>query len=448
VPGDFLFTALTDVDVEEVYDMTVFHQQCLWEKATPVRIDVVALKGVVKADVCVIGGGITGLSAALRLLEQGKTVCLLEAHEVGHGGSGRNVGLVNAGTWIKPDDVVAVLGQKQGERLNSALGQAPAEVFAQIRRYGIDCQARNQGSLHMAHNDAGLDDLRAREAQWQRRGADVELLTGAVCIDHCGTDKVTGALLDRRAGVINPMAYTVGLAQALQRLGGALYQHSPVSQLQRQGGDWLVRTENGEVRASQVVISTGAYTEGEWTEQRRSFFRGYYYQVASVPLSGAAADDILRHGQGSWDTRTVLSSIRRDAEGRLLLGSLGKASNKPDWFIRRWADRIQQHYFPALGRVEWQMHWTGCIDFTPDHLMRVFQPAAGLVAVAGYNGRGNTTGTIIGRALADFLLTDNSESLPLPFEPFQKVSMPALRSYFYETGFSLYHAGQCLKVVL
>ena len=197
-----------------------------------------------------------------------------------------------------------------------------------------------------------------------------------------------------------------------------------------------------------MVISTGAYTEGEWTEQRRSFFRGYYYQVASAPLSGAAADAILKHGQGSWDTRTVLSSIRRDAEGRLLLGSLGKASNKPDWFIRRWADRIQQHYFPALGRVEWQMHWTGCIDFTPDHLMRVFQPAPGLVAVAGYNGRGNTTGTLIGRALADFLLTDDPESMPLPFEPLQAVSMPTLRSCFYETGFSLYHAGQCLKVVL
>jgi len=448
VPGDYLFTALTDVDVEEVDDMTVFHQQCLWEKATPERIEAGALRGAVKADVCVIGGGITGLNAALRLLEQGRTVCLLEAHEVGHGGSGRNVGLVNAGTWIKPDDVEAVLGKQRGDRLNTALGQAPAEVFALIQRHAIDCQARHQGTLHMAHNDAGLDDLRARESQWQRRGADVELLTGAVCADYCGTDKVTGALLDRRAGTINPMAYTVGLAQAVQRLGGALYQHSPVSQLQRQGGDWLVHTAHGEVCTGQVVISTGAYTEGEWTEQRRSFFRGYYYQVASVPLSGAAADEILKHGQGSWDTRTVLSSIRRDAEGRLLLGSLGKASNKPDWFIRRWADRIQQHYFPALGRVEWQMHWTGCIDFTPDHLMRVFQPAAGLVAVAGYNGRGNTTGTLIGRALADFLLSDDPESMPLPFEPMVAVSAPALRSCLYETGFSLYHAGQCLKVVL
>lgn len=428
--------------------MTVFHQQCLWEAVTTEHIEGDALRSAVKVDVCVIGGGITGLNAALRLLEQGKTVCVLDAHQVGHGGSGRNVGLVNAGTWIKPDDVACILGKERGERLNAALGQAPAEVFALIDRYAIDCQAQHEGTLHMAHNEAGLDDLRAREAQWQRRGADVELLTGALCTDYCGTYKATGALLDRRAGTINPMAYTVGLAQAVLSLGGSIYQNSPVSQLQRQGRDWLVLTPHGEVCAGQVVISTGAYTEGEWTEQRRSFFRGYYYQVASGPLSGTAADEILKHGQGSWDTRTVLSSIRRDAEGRLILGSLGKANNKPDWFIRRWADRIQQHYFPALGRIEWDMHWTGCIDFTPDHLMRVFQPVAGLVAVAGYNGRGNTTGTLIGRALADFLLTDDPEAMPLPFEPMQAVSVPGLRSCLYETGFSLYHAGQCLKVVL
>ena len=428
--------------------MTVFHQECLWEKVAPRRIDGGALRNPVKVDVCVIGGGITGLNAALRLLEQGKTVCVLEAHRVGHGGSGRNAGLVNAGTWIKPDDVEAVLGTERGGRLNAVLGQAPAEVFALIERYAIDCQAQHRGTLHMAHNEAGLADLKAREQQWRRRGADVELLSGASCADYCGTDKVTGALLDRRAGTINPMGYTVGLALAVTRLGGSLYQDSPVKELQRQANDWLVLTDHGSVSADQVVISTGAYTEGEWTELRRNYFRGYYYQVASVPLQGAAADEILKHGQGSWDTRTVLSSMRRDAEGRLLLGSLGKASNKPDWFIRRWADRIQQHYFPALGRVEWAMHWTGCIDFTPDHLMRIFEPAPGIVAVAGYNGRGNTTGTVVGAALAEFLLKNDPEVLPLPFEKMRAIPAAALRSCLYETGFSLYHAGQCLKVIL
>lgn len=428
--------------------MRQLQQACLWETLTPHEAWSGPLEGEVQADVCIIGAGITGLSAALHLLEQGQTVCVLDAHDVGHGGSGRNVGLVNAGTWIKPDDVEATLGRRHGSRLNALLGQAPAEVFAQIRRYGISCQARNDGTLHMAHNAAGLADLRDREAQWRRRGAAVELLTGAACADYCGTDRITGALLDRRAGTLDPMAYTRGLARAAAGLGARIHPHSPVQALARAAHGWQVRSGQGAVSAQKVIIATGAYTEGEWTQLQRHYFRGYYLQVASVPLQGAAADAVLRHGQGSWDTRKVLSSIRRDAEGRLLLGSMGRADNKPDWFIRGWADRIQQHYFPALGKVEWHLHWTGCIDFTPDHLMRLFEPAPGLVAVTGYNGRGNTTGTVVGKTLAQFLLSGDSQALPIPLSAMQAVRGAGLRSSLYETGFSLYHAGQCLRVIL
>jgi glycine/D-amino acid oxidase-like deaminating enzyme len=428
--------------------MTQLRQECLWEHLTPQPPSPAALASSIKADVCVIGGGITGLCAAIQLLEQGKRVVVLESHQVGHGGSGRNVGLVNAGTWIRPDDVEATLGVEQGGRLNKLLGEAPAAVFGMIERHGIQCQAHNDGTLHMAHNATGVADLQARLEQWSRRCADVELLEGARCQEYCGTERISAALLDRRAGTINPMAYTLGLAAAVVRLGGQIFQHSAVQGLERQGGGWLVKTAKGEVGTQKVVISTGAYTEGDWTDLQRNFFRGYYYQVASAPLSGAAADNILKHGQGSWDTRTVLSSIRRDDAGRLLLGSLGRVDNKPTWFIRRWADRIQSHYFPALGKVDWEMHWTGCIDFTPDHLMRLFEPAPGVVSVTGYNGRGNTTGTVIGKALADYLLSESRAGLPIPFSPNRPVPGAALRTGFYETGFSLYHAGQCLRVVL
>ncbi|WMR32893.1 NAD(P)/FAD-dependent oxidoreductase, partial [Metapseudomonas otitidis] len=168
---------------------------CLWESVTPALTEAAALSGEVRADVCVIGGGITGLNAALRLLEAGRRVCVLEAHEAGHGGSGRNVGLVNAGLWIPPDDIVAGLGEAVGERLNRTLGGAPAQVFEVIERYGIDCQLRREGTLHMAHNARGQADLASRCAQWQRRGAPVELLTGQACRDATGTDRIAAALL-------------------------------------------------------------------------------------------------------------------------------------------------------------------------------------------------------------------------------------------------------------
>jgi glycine/D-amino acid oxidase-like deaminating enzyme len=108
--------------------------------------------------------------------------------------------------------------------------------------------------------------------------------------------------------------------------------------------------------------------------------------------------------------RQVLSSIRRDADGRLLLGSLGNGNQKPTWFLKAWADRVQQHYFPYLKPVE-GVHLDRRIAFTPDHLMRLFEPAPGLVAVTGYNGRGVTTGTVVGKAFADYLCNGNPQAL-------------------------------------
>lgn len=428
--------------------MAQLRHGCLWEQLTPQRPVRPKLTGERSADVCIIGGGFTGLSAALRLLEGGKSVCIVEAHQVGHGGSGRNVGLVNAGTWVAPDDLEKTLGKAEAERLNTALGGAPALVFATIDKYGIQCQDTRTGNLHMAHNATGVADLRSRAAQWQRRGANLELLTGQACEEACGTDKVAAALLDHRAGTLNPMAYVSGMALNVTARGGELFGDSPVTGLQRAGDGWKVSTDDGSVLAEKVIIASNAYTEGEWTDVKDHIFAGYYYQVASVPLTGAEQQAILRGGQGSWDTRAVLSSIRRDAHGRLLLGSLGNAGNYPLWFVRQWADRIQQHYFPQLGKVEWESTWTGRIGFTPDHLLRLFEPAPGLLAATGFNGRGVTTGTLVGKCFADYLLTADSEALPVNFATGRKVSGSALRTLVYDAGFTLYHAGQCLRVVL
>lgn len=427
--------------------MQELRQACLWDASTTRQSTPGILRSDIKVDVCVIGGGITGLSAALNLLEHGKSVAVLEAYQVGHGGSGRNAGLVNAGTWIRPDDVEAALGAQVGARLNKILGEAPTQVFATIKRLGIACNARNEGNLQMAHNASGVADLEARYSQWKRRGADVELLTGGKCQDYCGTPKIKAALLDRRAGTINPLGYTLGLSEAILKLGGEIFQHSAVTQLQKQDSGWLALTTTGSVRAEKIVISSGAYTEGDWLSMQKKYFRGYYYQVASEPLSGAESDNILKHGQGSWDTRKVLSSIRRDSQGRLVLGSLGRADNKPAWLIKKWADTIQGHYYPKLGKINWQMHWTGCIDFTPDHLMKIFEPADGIIGVTGYNGRGNTTGTVVGKAMAEYLLKGQTDNLPLPLKTAEAVDYSALRSALYEYGFTLYHAGQCLKVI-
>lgn len=401
-----------------------------------------------QADVCVIGAGFTGLSTAIHLAEKGYKVIILEANSVGSGGSGRNVGLVNAGTWAQPDELNKIMGEQAGEKLTAALGEAPKLVFDTIDRLGINAQETRTGNLHMGHNGEGEADVDMRYEQLSRRGADVEVLTGLKCHEYCGTTSIKKALLDKRAGTVNPYAYVTGLAKAAEKLGVKIFENSSVSGVVKEGEQWCVQTEQHTVTADKVVIATNAYTEGEWNDILKTVYFVQYYQIASEPLSGAVADKILPHKNGSWDTRLALSSIRRDKDGRLLLGTVGAYQGKQGLY-QSWADLMQKKYFPDLGKVNWQFQWTGKFGFTTDHIMRIFEPAPGIVAATAYNGRGITTGTMMGKAFAEYLQDDNRNKLPLPFTTIQEntLSYRNARSLFYDTSIALYHAGQCLRII-
>ncbi|KJV08422.1 FAD-dependent oxidoreductase, partial [Elstera litoralis] len=151
----------------------------LWGKSAPTAPVTTALSGNLRVDVAVIGAGFTGLSAALHLAESGSKVAVLDTEEIGFGGSGRNVGLVNAGLWVMPSEIPKVLGAEYGERLLSILGDAPQEVYGLVSKHGMDCEAMHVGTLHCAVGDAGLRDIEARYAEWRARGAPVELLDQA-----------------------------------------------------------------------------------------------------------------------------------------------------------------------------------------------------------------------------------------------------------------------------
>lgn len=421
---------------------------CLWTATSPEpNPQFGSLRGNHTADVTVIGGGITGLSTALHLAEAGISTTLIEAGDVPNGGSGRNVGLVNAGLWLPPLDIVKQLGESDGERINHILGNAPSEVFRLIDRHGIECDDTRTGTLHMAHNTSGMKDLEHRYEQFSQRGAPVELLQGQQSIKATGSQHIHGCLLDKRAGTINPAAYTRGLARAAHDAGVNISTQSPATQIRRkESNQWEVETSEGKITCERIVIATNAYTETDWNAVKQHFFPGYFCQVASTPL-GSSAEHILPEKHGSWDTRTVLSSIRRDSDGRLIMGSLGRGETKPESFIQAWAKRMQSLYYPELGNLDWEYTWTGKMAFTPDHMPRLFSPAQGILAVSGYNGRGITTGTVIGKGFAKLISENSDEDLPLPIRKFQPISAISARSFAYESGFTLYHAGQCLRVI-
>ena len=148
----------------------------LWELSAPAAPSLPPLNGAAETEVAIIGAGYTGLSAALHLAEAGVSVTVLEAVEPGFGGAGRNVGLVNAGMWVMPQELPNVLGTDYGARLLDFLGNAPAEVFGIVRRHGLDWQAVHNGTLHLAVSASGLREITDRMTQWHACGAPFELV--------------------------------------------------------------------------------------------------------------------------------------------------------------------------------------------------------------------------------------------------------------------------------
>ena len=417
----------------------------LWEKTAPAAPDTAPLAGDLRADVVIVGAGYTGLSAALHLAEAGVSVAVLEAAGIGFGGSGRNVGLVNAGLWIMPDEVPDILGREHGERLIAALGEGPGVVFELIRRHGIDCEAEPAGTLHCAADKAGLRELRERERQWRARGAPVRLLDAAETAVRVGTGVYRGALLDERAGTVQPLAYARGLARAAIAAGARVFTGSPAVSWAREGSGWRVATAGGSVAADWVVVATNAYTTAPWPAVREEIVHLPYFNLATAPLPDAALERILPGREGAWDTRTVLSSLRRDRQGRLVFGSVGALRGTGLAVHRAWARRALARLFPFLGpfldEVAFESAWYGKIGMTADATPRFHRFDRNVVGFCGYNGRGIAPGTVFGRYLARLIGGEiREQDLPLPVTDPRAQSLRRLREGYYEAGAQIAHA--------
>lgn len=418
------------------------HPISLWDSSAEERAPEPSTTLPDRIDLVIVGGGYTGLSTALHAAQAGLSAHVIEAQEIGHGGSGRNVGLVNAGVWMPPAQVRAALGPDYGPRFLRRFADGPAMVFDLIERHQIRCEATRAGTIHAAHAKAGLRDLEGRWREWDAMGEPVEMLDAEATAKALGTERYVGGLLDHRAGTVNPMGYCRGLARAAKAAGAGISTGVRVTGLQKQAGGWQVETDHGPVNARAVVLGTNAYTDALWPGLNATFTTIHYFQFATVPL-GPEADHILPGRQGVWDTAPVMTSIRRDARGRLILGSMGRViGSRERGLSRRWADRQVRRLFPTLGPVEFEEAWHGQIAMTPDHLPRIHVLDEGLYTPIGYNGRGIITGTIFGQAMADLLTGMDPAELPLPVTDVAAVATAPLMRRVYDLSFA---ANQFIK---
>jgi glycine/D-amino acid oxidase-like deaminating enzyme len=418
----------------------------LWELTAPPAPETFGLLGSIKVDTVIVGGGYTGLSAALHLAEAGANVALLEAVEIGFGGAGRNVGLVNAGMWVMPDVLTDMLGGDYGERLLGLLSDAPKLVFDLIERHGIECEVERAGTLHCAVGLKGLKELEQRAAQWSRRGAPVELLNAADTAAKIGSSAYAGSLWDRRAGTIQPLAYARGLARSALNAGAKIFTRSAVTSAERIGGQWQLQTADGSVVADRVIVATDAYATGPWSEVTTEQIHLPYFNFATQPLSDNIRASILPERQGAWDTNDVLSSFRFDRAGRLVFGSCGALRGTGAAVHRSWAKRALKKLFPQIGDVRFEAEWYGLIGMTDDHLPRFHKLAENVIGFSGYNGRGIAPGTTFGRLLALHALGQLDEKdLPLPASMPTTPSFRSAKAAYYEVGAQLLHLVQARR---
>jgi glycine/D-amino acid oxidase-like deaminating enzyme len=391
----------------------------LWYATAPAAPPTEPIDGEVTADVCVIGAGYTGLSTALHLAEQGVRVVVLEAKEVGFGCSGRNAGhCTPTFHFYSIPTVRKMLGPVYGERLVERQTNGANLTFDIIRRYGIDCEAVQNGYLMVAHAPSRVKMLEEKQRTYASAGKVTQLLDKAETERLTGSPRYYGAWLHPEGGHLNPLAYARGLARAVISQGGTVHTRSPVTGIEPAGTRWRVVTPTGAVTADKVVCGTGAYTDGYWPGLNKTFTTMSVMILATQPLSDNVRKTIAPENHTVVETRDDPMIYKYNKEGRLVTSVFveGKRGGDLDYTKRLTADKLKW-MLPQLDEVDFEYAWTGDLDMQPKTFPRLFELAPGVVASLGYSGRGVPTGTMMGTVLAEWAMGMPKEDLTLPLEP-------------------------------
>ena len=398
------------------------------------------------ADLLIIGGGFTGCSAALEAAKQSASVVLIECEKIGFGGSGRNVGLVNAGLWLPPKKINSILGKKQGEALISSLGSAPDLVYSIIDENEIDCDPKRNGTLHCAHSEKGMEYLIERLKQGQEYGEPLALFDKSETQNRIGSSKFFGSLHDPRAGTIQPLAYCRGLARKAKELGAKIYEKSKVAHIKRQNGMWHANVKNVVIKSKYLLLAMNAYQDLGKEQNTGKFSTVYYSQFATRPLNSNEMSTILPNKEGCWDTATIMSSFRVDEAGRLIIGTMGNSEGFGKKIHSNWANKKLRDLFPFLPELEFNYRWSGKIAMTKDHIPKIVNFKKNALSCFGYSGRGIAPGTLFGKACATALLSGDLSMLPISAIKNYSESLTREKTAFFEIAALTNNSFKSLKM--
>lgn len=390
-----------------------------------------------RADVVVIGGGYTGLTAARALARSGALVAVLEQHRIGGGASGRNGGFVLPGYKA---DLVAIR-QRHGVRLARTLFESSLAAIAFVEQLvaeeRIDCDWHRPGSLVVASKPSHFAALRAEQVMLARDFDHPTTLLGpGELAGEIGSSRFHGGLVDPVAGAIQPATYVQGLAQAAVRAGALLCEGVRAVRCWKAGARWMVRIGDRAIEAGEVLVATNGYTGriDPWLARRIVPVGSYI--VATEPLEAALAERLIPHRRVVNDTRNLLHYFRLSRDNRLVFG--GRAAFRPEALAQSITvlGRDLGDMFPELRDVPLAYGWGGTLGFTRDQLPHAGRHE-GLSYALGYGGHGvamaSWLGDQVGRALAGQGEWPALARLPFPVIPLYRGRpwfLPAAGAYY------------------
>lgn len=357
------------------------------------------LKGEVQADVCVVGGGYTGLSAALHLAQAGRKVVLLEAQRVGFGASGRNGGQLGTGQRVEQDALEHMMGADAARRMWALGLDAVALVKALITEHDIDCHLK-PGVAWTASDKADLTHLHRYAAFLQDRyGYErIETLDHAALQSVCPSPDYLGGILDMGAGHLHPLNFALGLARAAVAAGVQIHEGSAVHHI-NEGPRVKVQTDAGHVMAGHVILGCNGYLGGLNRKVAARVMPINNFVVATEPL-GDRADAVLPRDVAVADSRFVVNYFRLSHDGRLLFGGGESYGYRFPADIAAKVRKPMSVIFPQLKDVRIDYAWGGTLGITMKRLPYLARLSGNILSASGYSGHGVGTATHAGYLMA------------------------------------------------
>ena len=357
------------------------------------------LKGSVRADVCVVGGGYTGLSSALHLAEAGLSVVLIEAHRVGFGASGRNGGQLGSGQRMGQDDLEALMGTGEADKLWVLAEDAKALVKDLIKRHSIDCDLK-PGVAETGSSAAEAVELYKHAEMLNRRyGYDkIDILDASACYDMCPSPDYKGGVLDRDAAHLHPLNYALGLARAAVAAGVQIFEGSLVETVE-EGQPATVRTNGGSVQADHVILACNGYLGSLNRQVAQRVMPINNFIIATKPL-GNEAQHVLTQDVAVADCKFVVNYFRLSADKRLLFGGGESYGYRFPSDIPAVVRKPMSKVFPHLADVQIDYAWGGTLGITMKRMPYLARLAPNILSASGYSGHGVGTATHAGQLMA------------------------------------------------